>query len=318
MVKTKESPNILDMQSISHKSLTWTDIDSPSRGEMEKLKETYPFHTLDLEDCLSKVQLPKIDEYDDYLFLVLHFPRFDHKTRITQSSQVSIFLGSDYLITVHNGELRPLVKLFKDAGNSSTVKNNLMSQSSGYLLYQILDVLVDNCFPIMRKIYLQVDSMEAGLFGRNTRATIRELAILRRDVIAYRRIIRPQIQVMESLEQKKYPLLALEPEIYFGDLADHTRRIWVELEEVKEVVEALNDTVSTLNTHFTNDVIRILTVVFTSMLPFVVISGIYGMNLPLPVWHGPGGNSMDYIYILLTSAIISTFLILYFRLRSWI
>jgi len=76
--------------------------------------------------------------------------------------------------------------------------------------------------------------------------------------------------------------------------------------------------VSTLNTNFTNDVVRILTVVFTSMLPFVVISGIYGMNLPLPVWHGPGGSSMDYIYILLASAAISAILILYFRLRSWI
>ena len=123
---------------------------------------------------------------------------------------------------------------------------------------------------------------------------------------------------MESLEQKDYPLVKLDPQVYFGDLADHTRRIWVELEEVKEVVEALNDTVSTLNTNFTNDVVRILTVVFTSMLPFVVISGIYGMNLPLPVWHGPGGNSMDYIYILLASALVSSILILYFRLRSWL
>jgi Mg2+ and Co2+ transporter CorA len=96
---------------ITLRNLTWVNIERPTQQEMDYLAQNYPFHPIDLDDCLSKVHLPKIDEYKDYLFIILHFPVFDHRTRITRPSQVSIFLGKDFLVTVHNGDLKPFASM---------------------------------------------------------------------------------------------------------------------------------------------------------------------------------------------------------------
>ncbi|MBI4234219.1 MAG: magnesium transporter CorA family protein [Chloroflexi bacterium] len=302
------------IQTITWKGLTWLNIEGPTMAEMGYLKEHYPFHPLALDDCLSKVQIPKVDEYEGYLFLVLHFPVFNRLARITQPSQVSIFAGADYIVTVQKGDLRPLVKLFQDCRQSEEVRDELMAHSSGYLLYRLLDVLVDYCFPIVNKIIENVDRVEEHLFERNPTKVVQEVSIVRRDIIAYRRIIRPQIAVMETLEEREYPILKVDPEVYFGDLADHTRRIWEELEELKEVIEGLNDTIFTLTTYTTNDVIRILTIVFTLGLPLTLVSSLYGMNMRLPL----AGNPMTFWLVVLASLSFSGVMLLFFRLRRWL
>jgi magnesium transporter len=294
--------------------LTWINVESPTLAEMQYLKEHYPFHPLALDDCLSKVQVPKIDEYDDHLFLVLHFPIFNRQARITQPSQVAIFAGANYIVTVHKGDLRPLVKLFQDCQNSEEVQRQVMGQTSGYLLYRILIVLADYCFPMVNKIMENVDHMEENLFGRNTKRVLEELSVVRRDIIAYRRIFRPQVELIEKLEQKEYPVLRVDPDLYFGDLADHTRRIWTELEEVKEVTDGLNDTLFSLSTYVSNDVIRILTIAFTMLLPLMVVTGAYGMNVRLPL----ASNALAFWLVNLIALGFGGLLLLAFRLRRWL
>lgn len=305
--------NRLEVQTLAWKGLVWVDIPHPSLAEMEWLKSHYPFHPLDLDDCLSKLQLPKVDEYPQYLFLVLHFPVYDRNARITRPSQVSIFVGPDYVVTVHRGELKPLVKLFQDAQQSELVREELMSRGPGYLLYRVLDVLVDYCFPILNKIIENVEAVEDRIFDGRRAKLVEDLAVLRRDIIAYRRIIHPQIGVMEALEGKEYPFLKVDPDIYFGDLADHTRRLWVELEAQKEVVEGLHDTIFTLNSQFSNDVMRILTILFTVMLPMTLISSLYGMNVPLPFQHSP----LAFALLVLASLGLGGVMLLYFWRRGW-
>ncbi|MBI2164914.1 MAG: magnesium transporter CorA family protein [Chloroflexi bacterium] len=303
----------LEIKIIEAQGLTWVNVGHPSLAEMEYLKARYSFHHLDLEDCLSRVQIPKVDEYPNYLFLVVHFPVFNRKARVTLPSQVGIFVGADFVVTVHRGDLRPLVKLFEDCQGSEAIRHECMGQSSGHLLYRILDHLVDYCFPVLNKIIEQVDRLEEGILEPHS-GIVQELSIVRRDVIAYRRVIRPQIEVMESLEAKEYPFLRVDPDVYFGDLADHTRRIWVELEELKEVTEGLSDTLFTLNSHLTNDVMRILTVLFTVMLPLIAVSGLYGMNVALPF----AGHTWAFAITFIPSIIMGALLFLFFRLKRWI
>jgi magnesium transporter len=137
--------------------------------------------------------MPKLDEFDDHLFLVLHFPRFDKQSRITHPSEVDVFAGAGYIVTVHSGDLRPLVKLFSDCQASEEVRADLMGRGSGYLLYRVLDSLVDDNFPILRKIIANVDGLEERVFETIGQEVVRELALLRRDVLSYRRVVRPQI-----------------------------------------------------------------------------------------------------------------------------
>ena len=111
VIQEKKEERSLSVGSVTWGELTWLNIEQPGEQEIEYLAQNYPFHPLDLDDCLSRIQRPKIDEYPDYLFLVFHFPVFNVEARVTTPSQVSVFIGNSYLITLHKGDLKPLVKL---------------------------------------------------------------------------------------------------------------------------------------------------------------------------------------------------------------
>ncbi|MFC2059267.1 magnesium/cobalt transporter CorA [Chloroflexota bacterium] len=307
----KPEPNI---NSITWQKLTWINIEKPTELETDYLAQHYPFHPLDLDDCLSKMQLPKIDEYEDYLFMVFHFPVFNPQARVTTSSQVSIFLGEEYLITLHTGDLKPLVSLFKSCQTNERVREEHMSRSPGYLLYMILDRLVNYCFPILNKIGSNIQSVEDRIFGEKLRDTVREVAILRRDIISYQRIIKPQTEVLEMLEQREWPILKEDPEVYFGDIADHLRKIRDTLADHKEVVEGLSDTNNTLTSFRTNEVIRVLTIISTIMLPLTLVASLLGMN----VWPMPVENPSAFAGIMIAMVVLVGGMLAFFRSRRWI
>ena len=278
---TKTGPSI---KTTVCQKLTWVNIERPTEAETSYLAEHYPFHPLDLDDCLSRIQLPKIDEYEDYLFMVFHFPVFNPQARVTTSSQVSIFVGEGYLITLHQGDLKPLVNMFKSCRTSDKVREESMGRSPGYLLYLILDRLVNYCFPILNKIGDNIEEVEGRIFRERPSGTVRDMAILRRDLISFRRIIKPQTEAAELLEQREWPILKEDPDVYFGDIADHLRKIRDTLDDYKEVVEGLSDTNNALTSFRMNEVIRVLTIISTIMLPLTLIASIVGMNIyPMPI-----------------------------------
>ena len=258
--------------------------------------------------------MPKLDEFDDHLFMVMHFPQFDKQSRITQPSEVDVFAGAGYIVTVHSGDLRPLVKLFSDCQASEEVREDIMGRGSGYLLYRVLDSLVDYSFPILRRIMANVDDLERRVFETFGQDVVRELALIRRDVLSYRRLVRPQIAVLEELEERDFDVLKVDGDIYFGDLADHMRRIWSELEDLKEVVEGLYDAHGSLAMIRTNDIVRILTVAATVILPFVVVSSVYGMNIDLPV----DDRGWSFAAVMVLSGAVSVALLVLFHVRRWL
>ncbi len=314
MATVGASEQKLNVQVVEYGPLSWINIERPGVAEMAYLKEHYSFHQLSLDDCLSVVQLPKVDVFDDHVFFVLHFPRFNEESRVTLPSEVDVFAGSPYVVTVHAGQLRPLTKLFADCQASEEVRQELMGRGSGFLLYRILDSLVDYCFPILNRVIGQVNSLEERVFDTWARGIVREIAEVRRDILSYRRIVRPQIEVLEAMEAKEFTFLKLDQDIYFGDLADHMRRIWSELEDLKEVVEGLYDAHGSLAIIRTNDIIRTLTVAATVMLPFLVVSGLYGMNVDLP-WEK---EWWAFMLLMIATGLVSVAMLVVFRVRRWL
>lgn len=302
------------IKSIVWEKLTWINIEQPTEAETKYLAENYPFHPLDLDDCLSKIQLPKIDEYEDYFFMVFHFPVFNPDARVTTSSQVSIFIGEDYLITLHQGDLKPLVSFFKSCQSNEKARQEAMGRSSAYLLYLILDRLVNYCFPILNKIGDNIEEVEDRIFGNRPKGTVADVAIIRRDIISFRRIIKPQTDAVETLEQKEWPVFKEDPEIYFGDIADHLRKIRDTLEDYKEVVEGLSDTNTTLTSFRTNEVMRVLTIIATIMMPLTLIASIYGMNIKLPL----ADSSLSFPLTVFIMFCIIVGMLAFFRSRRWI
>ena len=306
-IKKEEKLNI---ESLTWGDLTWIDIEPPTERETEYLAQNYPFHPLDLDDTLSRKQRPKMDEYKDYLFLVFHLPRYRKDEQVLTSSQISVFIGPNYLITLHKGELKPLIKLFKECQIDEESRQEYLSNGSGYLLYRILDRLVDYCLPILDKVGNGIEEVEEGIFAARRSGMIREISRLRRDVIAFRRIIWPMRAVIGSLEPRIRRFINTDLAVYFGDMVDHLDKIWDGLDEYKEIIEGLNDTYDSLATNRTNEVVRILTIIATIMLPVTVVASVYGMNISLPF--------MDSDYALLYVFLIMLFIIvgvLYFLRR---
>ncbi len=304
----------LNIESVTWGDLTWVNIENPTENETEYLAQNYSFHPLDLDDCLSRIQRPKIDEYKDYLFLVFHFPVFHKEARVTSPSQLSVFISEGYLITLHKGELKPLVKLFKECQIDEESRQEHLSQGSAYLLYRIIDRLVDYCLPILSKIHANIEDVEDRIFSEGTRSQIKEISILRRDVIAFRRIIWPIRAVIGSLERRVRRFSKADLTVYFGDMVDHVDRIWDGLDEYKEIIEGLNDAHDSLANNRTNEVMRILTIVATIFFPITLVASIWGMNVPLPFQN----SSYSLLYIILIMVGIISGMLYFFRRRRWI
>lgn len=278
-IKQKE----LNIDSVSEGKLTWIYSEKPSHNEVKFLEQHFNFHPLNLDDILSRAQRPKIDEYENHLFIVLHFPVFDKENRITRPSEVDIFIGENYVVTVHcSANLKPLAKFFRECQNHEESRQTYLGRSSSFLLYHILDRLVNYCFPILGKITESVDDIEDVIFTKAVPETVHRISLIRRDLISFRRVIRPQIPVIETLEREDYSFFKEEQEVYFGDIGDHVRKIWDELEDYKEVVDGLAETSNWLTSHRIQEIMRVLTIVMAILAPPTLLSGIFGMNVPLP------------------------------------
>jgi len=306
----------LNIQSITEGKLTWVYIEKPAAAEVEFLKQHFKFHPLNLDDIVSRIQRPKIDEYDDHLFIVLHFPVFDKQSQITRPSEVDVFIGENYVVTVHcSADLKPLAEFFTECQLSEEKRRTYLGRSSGFLLYHILDRLVNYCFPILGKITESIDAIEDVIFAKAIPETVQKISVIRHDLISFRRVIHPQITVIEMLEREEYPFFKEDQEAYFGDIADHTRKIWDGLEDSKEVVDGLVDTSNWLTSHRIQEVMRILTIFMSIIMPVEVIASLEGSNLiPEPWLHNP----LLFALCFLIQVGIVVAMLVFLRRRRWI
>jgi magnesium transporter len=258
--------------------LTWIHVNEPGPLEAAIVAERFGFHELDIEDVLSKRQRPKIDEYESYAFMVLHFPFYDKRVQRLNAAELDIFIGSDFLVTLPNVELLPVTHLFARCQQDEELRDEIFSKGSGYLLYHVLDDLFDYCFPILDKIGWKLDAIEDDLFEGRSEEIVRDISNTKQEIIAYRKIIKPERATVRSLERYTQRFLPEDLELYFDDIVDAAERIWDLLDNYKEVVEALEQTNESIISHRQQYRLQILTVFSVIFLPLTLISGIFGMN----------------------------------------
>jgi magnesium transporter len=314
--KTEQTTQ-LNIETVAWGDLVWTDIVKPTQREMDYLAKNFPFHPLDLDDCLSRMQRPKIDEYKDYLFFIFHYSIYNRETRVSTHDQVAVFIGDKYLVTVHSGGLKTLVNFFRECKIDEDVRKENFSQGSGFLLYRILDRAIDAYFPILDKILSLTEDMEDKVFDENVEAA-QELATLRRDIITQRRIMFPSRVIMADLEGKLKRFTRTDISVYYGDLMDHFNKICETLDEMREIIEVYKDTDFILGTDRLNRVMRVLTIISTIMLPLIVLSGLWSMNVPLPFGADPGGH--HYFFFVIAAALLVVVLVMLyaFHRKRWI
>ncbi len=324
--KPLEVPVGKKIETIQGNEFTWIDLQNADREDVEKLAKKYNFNELNIEDCMTKFELPKLDSYDDHFFVILHFPPLAQKIGISKNSQLSIFIGKGFLVTVHQGDLKPLVELVNTCKSDldQEKKNRLLGESSGDLLHEIIDALVDDLLHTSRKIIANLDEMEDNVFDES-KPVARSIALLRREINRLRRISVPLKRfVLEIAKNVKRFSDNSDDELalYFDDVIDHIDKVIETLEESRETMEIYKDTDFVLSNEKTNKVLAVLTMIFTLAIPSTVIGTFYGMNVNLP--GGIGDNLMifgpftTFVVIILASVIPAIIMFAYFKKLGWI
>ena len=308
---------------------SWFDLQNPDRADIEEMAERYRFNELNIEDCMTKFELPKLDSYDGHFFVTLHFPPLAAKNRMQKHSQVSMFVGRDFLVTIHQGDLKPLVDLVGICRGDSDPerRDRLLGRTPGALLHEIIDVLVDDLLHTTRRIIANLDDIEDGVFDE-TKSVARSISMLRREINVVRRIVNPLKRfVLEIGERVKSFADSEDLDLYFDDVIDHINKVIESLEESRETMEIYKDTDFMLSTEKTNKVLAALTIIFALAIPATVIGTFYGMNVNLPGGTSGGGGDggggilggyQTFVLILLASAAPAILMIVYFRRWGWV
>jgi magnesium transporter len=305
---------VADPEIIEAAGIRWIHIESPRSADRDWLEEHFDFHQLDYEDVFSRNQRPKLDQYDDYVFIVLHFPLFDKDSGRILTAELDLFMGPDFLITLPNIPLPPLASMFERYREKDDLREEVFSKGPGYLLYKIVDTGVDASFPMLRKTGLKLERLEDDIFEGRSSEIVRDLSDTKQEIINFRKIVRPQRAVLRDLERTKQRYLQEELEIYFDDISDAAERIWDTLENYKEVIEGLESTNESVLSHRLNESFRILTAASVVLLPLTLIASIFGMNTPFPGEDQP----ITFFLVLASMAALLVALVILFRRRGWL
>lgn len=310
-----------EIKTIEGTNFTWINIDNPDLQVLENIGRIFNFHHLDIEDCLSKVQIPKIDEYKDYLFIILHIPRYLKDKKFAIPSQIGFFLGKDFLITVHNGDIKPINRIFQNCKEKKEIYDEFMSKSSTYLFYKLVHAMIKHIMAMLKKIMSEIEDIEETVFDKGKEAIL-EIADMRHNIYNMRRVVFSFKNVITDLERIVIKISNEDFSIYFSDLSDYINKAWNVLEECKETIEIFKDTDFIISSHRTNKILALLTIVFTLSIPATIIGTFYGMNVILP-----GGVDNPYtilgpyttfIFICLFSILIAILMYIIFRRLKWI
>lgn len=307
----EEAPRV---EVVDASGLKWINVERPRGVDIGWLQERYEFHPLDYEDVFSRNQRPKVDEYDDYLFIVLHFPRYDKTVARLNAAELDLFVGPDFLITLPNEPLQPVEYLFERCRTNEEVRESLFAKGPGYLLYEIVDDCVDASFPMLAKIGNKLEHIEEDIFEGGHSEVVRDISNVKQEIINFRKIVRPQRAAFRDLERTKQRYLAEDLDIYFDDIVDASERIWDMLENYKEVIEGLEDTNESAISHRVNEVLRVLTAFSVVVLPMTFVASIFGMNVKVP-----GEGSIAAFWLIMVGMVVMLVgMLSFFRYRGWL
>lgn len=293
-------------------TLKWQHILKPDDDDLKYLRNTYHFHPLDLEDCKSVNQRPKLDVYDDYYFLILHFPVFDSKNTFLHTNEVKIFWGKDYIITIGKTEWI-ITKMFNEAKDQAKRKEEFEVRTSDKLLYRLLERLMTESLLVIRKIGSELEYLHRELFSVRAQRTIGDISITRKNIILLNTLFKPQLRLFHKFETGAVNGFAENMEDYWGNILDYYQKMWDMTEDYEDLIEGLSKTFDSLQANRINEIMKVLTLVSSILLPLTFITGLYGMNVGLPLQ----GNPNSFWIVVGAMILIAGGMITLFKFKKW-
>jgi magnesium transporter len=287
----------------------WIDMDNPSAVDLDELKKFYRFHTLSIEDCMSKTKRSKIDEFDDYHFLVAVTHQSGQSTYYSYRN-LYIFIGENYLITIHYGES----KVIRNIINKYKEDLDIFQNGIGFLLYHILDETVDQYFLLTDKLEEDINTLEFKAMNKPVQETLNEIMKAKRNVTKLRRVISPLREVINTLLRHD-DIIDEKSRIYFSDIYDHILRIYDLIESDQEMVTSCLELYSSQLSNSMNIVMKFLTSITTIMTSVTLLSGWFGMNFS----NMPELSYKYSYFVFIIFVVIMTILqVTFFKKKRWL
>jgi magnesium transporter len=290
----------------------WVDLAAPSIPESLLLSETFNFHPLAVEDARSAVQYPKAEAYDGYLYVILHGIDFHKGDRGFGTHDVDFFLGPNYLVTVHDGHSPSLTELREHATRNAKI----LGEGPVSLFHRIVDAMVDSYRPEVAKLEDRIDKIEEAVLSRPDPKLSRRILEAKREVSSLRRVITPQRDVIARLARREFVDIGTEMSFRFRDVYDHLARIADDGLIFQDRLTGILDAHLSNISNQLNEVMKVLAVVATIFMPLTLLTGIYGMNVPLP--HFPGGDAAQFWWLTGLSAAVVIAMLAVFRRMRWL
>lgn len=290
--------------------LHWLDLEAPSEEEIELLKAGHPFHPLAIEDCLEPTHHPKVEEFDDHLFIIIHAVDFSVAKERFGTTELDIFLGERFLVTFHRKSVRSITTMRERYQKMEWV----LRRGTDYLLHEVLDLLVDYYMPALERFEEQIDAVETEIFADPTPETLSKAFQLKREVLHLKRIVLPQRELLNRLARGEFEIVVENQRIYFRDVYDHLYRIAESADFYRDMVTGLLDGYLSQVSNKLNVVMKTLTIFATILLPLTFIAGVYGMNfahMPELEWR------YGYFVVLAGMATIAGGMLYLFRRKGW-
>ncbi|MDF2672781.1 MAG: magnesium and cobalt transport protein CorA [Clostridiales bacterium] len=288
----------------------WVDMERPDEKEMNLLRDVFKFHPLAIEDCVHRIQRPKVVNYKDYYFIVLNeFIGGDINKYFTYS-EVYIFLGDNYIVTLHWNKL----KVIGDTMERITNGPYIFEKGIDFILYNLFDTLVDDYFPLTDSIGDKIDDIEETILKEPKRQVQDDILVLKRNILKLRKVLSPQREVLNILLRHDFDLIQEENRLYYMDVYDHMLRIYDLLDTYTDLLASTMDLYMSQISNRMNEVMKVLTMITTIMMPLSLIAGIYGMNFK---FMPELGTRYGYFATLGLMAVIAVMEIFYFKKKKW-
>lgn len=304
---------------VDKKTVSWINVDGLHRTEIiEKLGECFNVHPLTVEDILNTGQRPKVDVFDDYIYLVLKMPEYDVDLHEVRLEQVSFILCENSIISFQEKQGDTFEAVRNRIKNS---KGRIRKLGPDYLLYALIDSVVDNYFVLLEKIGDEIEFIEEELVANPTPSTLQRIHFLKREMILLRKSVWPLREVINSLHRDEIPFISDKITFYLKDLYDHTIQVIDTVETFRDIIAGILDIYLSSISNRMNEIMKVLTIFAALFIPLTFIAGIYGMNfntekspfnMPELSWY------YGYPLALLVMAVVAVALLFYFKKKKWL
>jgi len=304
------------MKQITENNLTWIDIEKPAQKDIDWLKQNFNFHPITLGELIPPSKREKVEQFNNYLFLVMYVPLFNPKKRTTTPTELDVLITKNYVITIHNEPIEPL-NIFSEGLKKRETKERVFGATSGHLLYWIIESILSFSERQLVHISKNIGRIEDNIFKSISRDMIREVSTVKRDVLDFRMSIRPLYRIFNSLYEKSHILWSndVDIKVYFTDLIGDYNRLWHEIDNYADTLDALEKTNINLINDKTNAIVKMFTIMSFLTFPAMLVATILQINTKTnPIL----GNPNDFWIILGIVVLTILVMLTYFKSRKWL